>query len=74
VDKLSQLASLKVSKALLVKENDLGAKGEEVDVELIKIGDLVKVINGQTFPIDGKVTAGNCLSNESMLTGEEKPV
>ena len=38
----------------------------------MKVGDLIKVINGQTFPVDGVVSAGTGLSNESMLTGEEK--
>ena len=38
------------------------------------VGDIVKVINGQTMPIDGVVVAGEGLVNESMLTGEAKPV
>ena len=59
VDKLSQLASLKVSKALLM---NLGAKlsdnGVETDVDLICVGDIIKVINGQTIPIDGILIQG----------------
>ena len=43
-------------------------------MELLKVGDYVKVINGQTIPIDGVVSTGSGLANESMLTGEEKPV
>lgn len=31
VEKLSQLASLKESRALMVSENDLGASGEQID-------------------------------------------
>ena len=38
------------------------------------IGDVIKVINGQTVPIDGVVVKGSGLVNESMLTGESKPV
>ena len=75
VDKLSQLASLKVSKAILM---NLGAKlsdnGIETDVDLLCIGDVIKVINGQTVPIDGILIQGQGLVNESMLTGESKPV
>ena len=68
------MAGLKVSKAFVVQENDLGQEGNETDVELLCVGDLIKVINGQTMPADGVVMAGTCLCNESMLTGEEKPV
>ena len=38
------------------------------------IGDVIKVVNGQTIPIDGHVVKGSGLVNESMLTGESKPV
>ena len=48
--------------------------GEETDVDLLVVGDIIKVINGQTIPIDGVVVAGDGLINESMLTGEAKPV
>lgn len=75
VDKLSQLASLKVSKALLMEAGaQLSSQGKETDVDLLVIGDIIKVINGQTMPIDGVVVAGDGLVNESMLTGEAKPV
>jgi P-type E1-E2 ATPase len=47
-------------------------EGQQIDAELIKIGDLIKVLNGQTIPVDGVVAAGTGLTNESMLTGEEK--
>ena len=75
VDKLQQLASLKVSKATLMKDGaTLADAGEETDVDLLVVGDIIKVINGQTVPIDGVVVAGDGLVNESMLTGEAKPV
>jgi P-type Cu+ transporter len=49
VDKLSQLASLKVPKAMLLEEGkkpNLTDQGIETDIELLSIGDLIKVING----------------------------
>lgn len=47
VDKLSQLASLKVSQATLMSEGaDLGDKGQETEVDLLVVGDIIKVING----------------------------
>ena len=85
VDKLSKLASLKVQKAILMKPGanlgdinrdplKLSDNGEEIDIELLVIGDVIKVINGQTIPIDGVVVQGEGQVNESMLTGEAKPV
>jgi Cu+-exporting ATPase len=74
VDKLTQLASLKVIKAFAVKSTDLGEEAVETDVELICVGDYIKVLNGQSIPVDGIVVAGTGFCNESMLTGEEKPV
>lgn len=47
VDKLQQLASLKVSTATLVKEDgNLGDQGTEISIELLVVGDVIKVING----------------------------
>ena len=48
VGQLSELASLKVSKALLIKEKDpakinLGCKFEEIPVELLELKDFVLV-------------------------------
>jgi P-type E1-E2 ATPase len=47
--------------------------GVETDVDLLCIGDYVKVQNGSIVPIDGTVVLGTGLVNESMLTGESKP-
>ena len=55
-------------------EATLADAGVETDVDLLVVGDIIKVINGQTVPIDGVVVAGDGLVNESMLTGEAKPV
>ena len=52
----------------------MGDSGQETDVDLLVVGDVIKVINGQTIPIDGVVVQGEGLVNESMLTGEAKPV
>ena len=52
----------------------LADTGEETDIDLLVIGDIIKVINGQTVPIDGVVISGEGLVNESMLTGEARPV
>lgn len=58
-----------------MKESDtLADQGVEIDIDLLIVGDLIKVINGQTIPIDGMIVQGDGLVNESMLTGEARPV
>ena len=76
VDKLAQLASLKVTKACLLEGGggQMEAEGREIAVELLEIGDLVKVSPGSGVPVDGLVVLGKGLCNESMLTGESRPV
>jgi Cu2+-exporting ATPase len=54
----------------------LRKNGETVDVAVdqLKIGDKVLVKPGEKVPVDGTVVEGTSSVNESMLTGESKPV
>jgi len=54
----------------------LRKNGETVDVAVdqLKIGDRVLVKPGEKVPVDGTVTEGTSSVNESMLTGESRPV
>lgn len=54
----------------------LGADGaqEEVPIAALKPGDLVLVRPGAKLPTDGTVTEGRSSVDESMLTGESRPV
>ena len=46
----------------------------EVPIEEISIGDTVVVYPGGRIPVDGVVAEGKAVVNESILTGEDKPV
>lgn len=46
----------------------------DMRVDELKIGDLVLVKPGEKIPVDGTVTEGDSLVDESMLTGESVPV
>ena len=40
----------------------------------IGVGDTVRVLPGEAFPADGRITAGNTHADEALLTGESTPV
>lgn len=50
--------------------------GKEIDLplEAVVIGDLLRVRPGETIAVDGKLSEGHSLVDESMLTGEPMPV
>jgi Cu+-exporting ATPase len=47
---------------------------QDIDVELIRAGDRVRVRPGERVPVDGVVMEGSSAVDESMLTGESIPV
>lgn len=68
--------ALKELAKLLPDEAELVTDGEtkKVPVAELKVGDLVLVRPGARIPVDGEVIKGESDVNESMLTGESKPV
>ena len=67
---LGALVKLIPPKANLVKGDDV----IEVDTAEVRVGDILLVRPGDKVPIDGVVTEGETSINESMITGESKPV
>jgi Cu+-exporting ATPase len=47
---------------------------QDVPLELVKAGDLLRVRPGEKVPVDGIVTEGTSSVDESMITGEPIPV
>ncbi|HZH71459.1 MAG TPA: HAD-IC family P-type ATPase, partial [Mariniphaga sp.] len=67
---LELLVKMMPSEANVVKGNDV----INVKISEISPGDVVEVKPGEKIPIDGKVIEGESHIDESMLTGESKPV
>jgi P-type Cu+ transporter len=47
---------------------------EDVAIDAIAVGDLLRVRPGEKIPVDGAVTEGQSFVDESMVTGESMPV
>lgn len=67
---LGELAKLIPKKANLINGKEI----IEVSTDELKIGDIVLVKPGEKIPIDGIVVEGETSINESMITGESKPI
>jgi P-type Cu2+ transporter len=68
---LNELAKLMPDTAERIHQDDMT---ETVPVSALKRGDLVLVRPGASIPADGEVVEGHSNVNESMITGESKPV
>ena len=47
---------------------------EDIPLEHVAVGDVLRVRPGEKIPVDGEVTEGNSSVDESMVTGEAIPV
>ncbi|MES1911183.1 MAG: hypothetical protein MHM6MM_003662, partial [Cercozoa sp. M6MM] len=69
---VTQLVALQPKHARLVDETALTERS--VETALLQVGDVVKVLRGETLPVDGVVVRGESAVNEAVMTGESRPV
>jgi len=67
---IRSLMELSPPKAL-VKRDD---KEIEIDVNLVKIGEIIIIKPGEKIPLDGKVIKGSSYVNQAPITGESMPI
>ncbi len=59
---------------LICPDNPDSEGGIEIPVAHVRVGDWLRVKTGDKFPVDGTITSGTGLVDESMLSGESLPV
>ncbi len=64
------LLKLAPNKAIRVSEGN----EEEIGIDEIELGDILRVKPGDKIPVDGELTEGHTSVDESMITGEPIPV
>ncbi|KAF8857414.1 Cu2+-exporting ATPase [Acephala macrosclerotiorum] len=86
-DAVTLLGKLKPTDALLVGSNPDSADSspetqstistvniEKINVDLLEVGDVVRVPHGTSPPADGTIVLGESTFDESSLTGESRPI
>jgi P-type Cu+ transporter len=67
---IKALVGLQAKTARVVRDG----QDEDVPIEQVRVGDLVRVRPGEKVPVDGVIREGRSALDESMLTGESLPV
>ena len=68
---IKMLLGLAPNTARIVRKN---GDEEDIPLEQVVVGDVLRVRPGEKIPVDGTVTEGNSSVDESMVTGEPIPV
>ena len=67
---LKKLISLTPENARLIENGT----ERSIAAEQVSIGNLIRVLPGETIPVDGRITSGETSVDQSVMTGESLPV
>ena len=70
-DAIKMLLGLAPNTARIVRED---GSEEDIPLEQVIVGDILRIRPGEKIPVDGSVTQGHSSIDESMVTGESIPV
>ena len=51
-----------------------GSEEQIIPAEQVRVGDLLRVLPGETVPVDGRILSGQTSINQAVMTGESLPV
>jgi len=68
---IQTLLGLAPNTARIVRED---GSEEDIPLEHVQVGDILRIRPGDKIPVDGKITEGGSSIDESMITGEPIPV
>lgn len=69
-DHATALAQLLPDTAIRLQDG----KPVKVALDRLRVGDIVSVVPGDVIPVDGEILSGSLETDESMLSGESRPV
>ncbi len=70
---LKQLISLTPMTGRRILSDPSGIQEEIIPVEQIREGDILRILPGETIPVDGEIAEGNTSIDQSIITGESHP-
>lgn len=71
---LKQLISLIPVQGRRIRTDAAGTNEEMISVALIQRDDILRVLPGETIPVDGEIITGNTSVDQSIMTGESLPI
>lgn len=67
---IERLVKLTPTTARVVRNN----QEEVIPAEHVEVGDIIRVLPGESIPVDGVITVGETAIDQSVMTGESLPV
>lgn len=72
---IEKLIDLSPTKGTIIINYDTPNEFEsEISADLIRVGDILKVLPGEVIPVDGEIISGESSIDQSVMTGEPIPV